>query len=117
MLYHIHMDITHDSKIPSNQAQIEAQNLQMSTASMASAISTPTCLCQSSSSSIIRKPTFYTLSTSVNSISNTPNFRLSTWNHQLGLAPFSQWHGLRHLGISISQHFVRLGTIFHLGIY
>ncbi|XP_028053893.1 sec-independent protein translocase protein TATB, chloroplastic isoform X1 [Camellia sinensis] len=80
--------------------------LQMTATPMASAISTPTYLCSSSSSSsqsIKRHPTFCALSISVNSFPKTQNIRLPSWVPQLGLSPFSPWNGLRRLGISISQ--------------
>ncbi|KAI8006087.1 hypothetical protein LOK49_LG07G00366 [Camellia lanceoleosa] len=82
----------------------------MTTTPMASAISTPTYLCSSSSSSsqsIKRHPTFCALSISVNSCPKTQNIRLPSWVPQLGLSPFSPWNGLRRLGISISQRPVK----------
>lgn len=82
----------------------------MTATPMASAISTPTYLCSSSSSSsqsIKRHPTFCALSISVNSCPKTQNIRLPCWVPQLGLSPFSPWNGLRRLGISISQRPVK----------
>ncbi|CAL5407847.1 unnamed protein product [Camellia sinensis] len=82
----------------------------MTTTPMASAISSPTYLCSSSSSSsqsIKRHPTFCALSISVNSCPKTQNIRLPSWVPQLGLSPFSPWNGLRRLGISISQRPVK----------
>uniref|UniRef100_A0A5B7BXH1 Sec-independent protein translocase protein TATB n=1 Tax=Davidia involucrata TaxID=16924 RepID=A0A5B7BXH1_DAVIN len=80
----------------------------MTTTPMASAVSTSTYLCSSSSSTTSRKPPLFTASTSISSYPQIPNFRFPRWTPQLGLSTFSPWNGLRHLGLSISRQSVKL---------
>ncbi|KAK6925841.1 Sec-independent protein translocase protein TatA/B/E [Dillenia turbinata] len=60
-----------------------------------------------SSSSSKRIPRFTLSSSSTCVCSKTPNLSPSTSSSVKGLACFSQWSGLRHLGISTRQKYVR----------
>ncbi|KAG6753541.1 hypothetical protein POTOM_043611 [Populus tomentosa] len=71
---------------------------------MASLISTSASLCSTSTST---KSALYPLPHSpLIPYHKAPKFGLSTWIPQLCLGPFSQWIGLKHLGISFSPNFV-----------
>ncbi|KAH8492358.1 hypothetical protein H0E87_021791 [Populus deltoides] len=71
---------------------------------MASLISTSASLCSTSTST---KSALYPLPPSpLIPYHKAPKFGLSTWIPQLCLGPFSQWSGLKHLGISFSPNFV-----------
>ncbi|XWS61206.1 hypothetical protein CRYUN_Cryun07bG0105900 [Craigia yunnanensis] len=87
---------------------------------MASPISTSTFLCSSSVSS---KSTTCSLSPLV-SYPKASSFRFSTWFPQLGPALFSQWSGLKYLGISISPKSLKLekrgkckGKVVHASLF
>ncbi|XVF12532.1 hypothetical protein REPUB_Repub08aG0126400 [Reevesia pubescens] len=87
---------------------------------VASPISTSTFLCTSSVSS---NSTTCSLSPLV-SYPKASNIRFSTWFPQLGPAIFSQWSGLKHLGISISPKSPKLekkgrckGKVVHASLF
>ncbi|XWS48462.1 hypothetical protein CRYUN_Cryun13aG0079500 [Craigia yunnanensis] len=87
---------------------------------MASPISTSTFLCTSSVGS---KSITCSLSPLV-SYPKASSFRFSTWFPQLGPALFSQWSGLKHLGILISQKPLKLekrgkckGKVIHASLF
>ncbi|GAY41109.1 hypothetical protein CUMW_056940 [Citrus unshiu] len=67
-------------------------------------------LCSSSPSYTSSRPSVYSLSSSATPIScpKTTNFHLSTTIPQLGSSLFSQWSGLKHLGISVTPKSVNL---------
>ncbi|GAY41111.1 hypothetical protein CUMW_056930 [Citrus unshiu] len=76
-------------------------------------------LCSSSPSYTSSRPSVYSLSSSATPIScpKTTNFHLSTTIPQLGSSLFSQWSGLKHLGISVTPKSVNLlGTDSYLGL-
>ncbi|KAK6121885.1 hypothetical protein DH2020_044400 [Rehmannia glutinosa] len=76
---------------------------------MAFAISTPTSLLHSSFSSYnARKPSLFLFSNSTVSIPKYPISQHVRGIYQLGFAHFSQWSGLKQLGISISQYSVKM---------
>lgn len=67
-------------------------------------------LCSSSPSYTSSRPSVYSLSSSATPISSpkTTNFHLSTTIPQLGSSLFSQWSGLKHLGISVTPKSINL---------
>lgn len=82
---------------------------------MASAITMPTCsfcLSSLSQSSNTRKQFVWNISNSAVSLTQVSNFQFSKWVPQLGLCQFSQWDGLKNLGISTPQLTVKMGTSF-----
>ncbi|KAI3471154.1 hypothetical protein Pfo_027817 [Paulownia fortunei] len=79
------------------------------TNTMAFATSTPTSsLLHSSSSYTGWKPSLFVLSNSAVSVPKYAIFQHVRGIPQLGFAPFSQWNGLKQLGISISQYSVKM---------
>lgn len=58
-------------------------------------------------SSTNSKSTIFALSASV-----IPHPKGSTLVPQLGLGPFYSWNGLRHLGVSVAQKFLKIGAFF-----
>ncbi|KAL2540173.1 sec-independent protein translocase protein TATB [Abeliophyllum distichum] len=83
---------------------------------MASAIFTPNSSLSSSSS----KPSLCAFSNSAILIPKNVNFQYLKCIPQLGLSPFSPWNGLKNLGISISQHSMKIerkGKCKRKGVY
>lgn len=78
--------------------------------SMSIAISTPTSsLLHSSSSSSGGKVSSF--SNSAISVPKNAIFQHIKCVPQLGLTPFSQWNGLKNLGVSVSQYSVKIGNL------
>ncbi|XP_073018563.1 sec-independent protein translocase protein TATB, chloroplastic-like [Primulina eburnea] len=81
------------------------------TTTMAVAISTtPSYLLHSSSSSSATgaKTVLCALSNSTTSVPKNAIFQPAKSIHQLGFTAFPQWNGIKHLGISISRHSVKI---------
>ncbi|KAG8381289.1 hypothetical protein BUALT_Bualt06G0107000 [Buddleja alternifolia] len=89
--------------------------------SMAFAISTPTSsLLHSTSSTGVKASSLFAISNSALPIPKNAIFQQIKCIPHLGFAPFSQWNGLRHMGISISQYsvkIVRKGKCKGKGVY
>lgn len=80
---------------------------------MSIAISTPTSslLHSSSSSSGGKISSLCSFSNSAISVPKNAIFQRIKCVPQLGLTPFSQWNGLKNLGVSVSQYSVKIGNL------